>query len=272
MKDLTNAKTQPSKSGYSAQNGVSGRGQTQFLASDVASGTWGSSIDKGGMRGIGLALVLVAELFLKDKAVDLAKDYYKLNKKDYEFFKSTHQAPIQQSVSEAMSDATNPKYTPDFYASVPAGMGQSSISDKQWFEARRRNHRYARGLGRRIDMDFAIVRMHAILGGWNIARRYELTYADEHNNRRFDRKVEVANIGLGIGNIVREGLASSVQNVASAYDNLGDTIATIGNGLAASGGYSAGRKDTASRYGSTSAPTQNSSQASNHNPTIGPYQ
>ena len=235
-------------SGYTPQNGYTGKGMTQQFAGSDAQATLLNSTDKGGMRGIALIAVTIAEIALKNKATGLARDYYNINKKDYEFFISTHQGPIASTVTEAMSDATNPKYVADFYASAPAGMAKSSILDQQWFETRRRTGRYSYGLQRRIDMDFALARLHAVVGGWNIAYRYELTYADEHNNRRFDRKVEVANIGIGIGNVVREGLASSVQNVASAYDNIGDTIASIGNGMAANSGYSAARQATNERY------------------------
>jgi hypothetical protein len=109
-------------------------------------------------------------------------------------------------------------------------------------------HRYAIGAQKQVDYEFAIARTHAIVAGWNIGTRYEIIYADEHNNRRFDRKITASNIGVGIGNIVRQGLASSVSRLAASYDNLGDTVSTIGNGLAARGGYFAGREQAAARY------------------------
>ena len=230
------------------QNGYSGKGQTQWGTGEDAVAMQVSTTNKGGMRGLGLLAMVFAEIALKRESLDLAKDYFKINKKDYDFFVSTHQAPIAQTVAEAMSPVDNPVYEQDYYASVPAGMGKSSILDQQWFEARRRVHRYATGLQRRIDYDFALRRTHGILSGWNLGRRYEMTYADEHNNRRFDRKIEAGNIGIGIGNIVRQGLSSSVSNLSSAYDNLGDTVSTIGNGLAANTGYNAGRAQTAQRY------------------------
>lgn len=230
------------------QNGYSGKGQTQWGTGEDAVATQVSTTDKGGMRGLGLLAMVIAEIALKKESIDLAKDYYRVNKRDYDFFVSTHQGPIAQTVTEAMSPVDNPQYQHDYYASVPAGMGKSAILDKQWFEARRRAPRYATGLQKRIDYEFALLRTHGILAGWNLGRRYEMTYADEHNNRRFDRKIEAGNIGIGIGNIVRQGLASSVSNLSSAYDNLGDTVSTIGNGLAANTGYVAGRTQTAQKY------------------------
>lgn len=237
----TNASTAAAKTGYQ-------RGQDAPGASSETLAIASTSIDKGGMRGLGLLAVALAEVSLKKKAIDVARDYYKTNKKDFDFFVSTHQPAIQASVSEAMSPSTNPKYVHDYYASAPAGMAKSAILDKQWFEARRRTHRYCIGLQRRIDYDFAVRRTHGIAGGWNIGTRYEMTYADDHNNRRFDRMVEVSNVGIGVGNIVRQGLASSVGKLAASYDSIGDTVASIGNGLAGKQGYEAGRGYAASRY------------------------
>lgn len=235
-------------SNNNAKNGYTGKGQTQQFAGEEAQATLLTTIDKGGMRGAGLIAVALAEASLKAKAVELAEDYYDTNKKDYDFFRSTHQGPISQSVDEAMSETTNPTYIPDPVASIPAGIARTSIGDKQWFEVRRRAHRYAVGMQKRIDYEFAVLRTHAIVAGWNIGTRYEINFAEEHNNRRFDRKIAVSNIGIGVGNIVRAGLASSVSGLASAQDNLGDMISSIGNGLAANTGYRAGRQDTNERF------------------------
>lgn len=243
--EVTNAtsSTQP-------KNAYTSAGQNTFLADSQSTAILLQSIDKGGMRGLGLLAIAIAEAKLKQDSIKLARDYYKLNKKDFDFFVAQHEGPIAQSVAEAMSDVTNPVYQYDLYASVPAGIAKTSIGEKQWFETRRRTHRYAIGAQKRIDYEFALMRTHAIAAGWNIGTRYEINYADEHNNRRFDRKIAVSNIGVGIGNIVRARLASSVSRLASANDNLGDTISTIGNGLAARSGYNVGREQTARRYDS----------------------
>lgn len=230
------------------QNGYVGKGQTQPLGGSEAQVVASQGIQKGGMRGLGLIAVMIAETILKKKTTDLAEDYLKLNRKDYNNFIAIHQTAIASTVSEAMSPTLNPVYNHDYYAAAPAGMAKSAVLDKQWFETRRRTHRYALGLQKRVDFDFALIRMHGVVAGWFVGRRYEMAYADEHNNRRFDRKIEAGNIGIGIGNIVREGLASSVNRLASAYDNIGDTVSTIGNGLAANTGYKQGRADTAARY------------------------
>jgi len=229
-------------------NGIAGTNQNQPGGGSDALAIASQSLSKGGMRGAGLMLVLLAEAALKKKSVDLAEDYLDTNKREYANFVAIHQGAIAQTVSEAMSPVTNPAYKHDYYAAAPAGMAKSSVLDKQWFETRRRVHRYAVGLQGRIDYDFATARMHGVVAGWFLGRRYEMAYADEHNNRRFDRKIEASNIGIGIGNIVREGLASAVNKLATSYDNIGDTVSAIGNGLARRSGYQDARADTNARY------------------------
>lgn len=220
----------------------------QPAAGDQALTIASSSLGKGGMRGAGLMLVLLAEAALKKKSVDLAQDYLKANQDEFNHFVAIHEGAIRQTVDEVMSPIINPVYTHDYYAAAPAGMAKSAILDKQWFETRRRVHRYAVGLQARIDYDFAVARMHGIVAGWFLGRRYEMAYADEHNNRRFDRKIEASNIGVGIGNIVREGLATAVNKLATAYDNIGDTVSAIGNGYAKREAYTEGRAAAKARY------------------------
>lgn len=239
-------------SSKSGKNGYSGDGQTQYGTGESISSI---DIGKGGMRGAGMVAVMIAEIALKQKAIDLAEDYYNINKRDYDFFIAQHQAPIAQTASEAFSPTLNPEYKVDFLAMIPGGIAKTAILDKQWFEARRRAHRYAVGAQRRIDYQFAVTRTFAVVAGWNMGRRYEINWVDDRNNRRHNRRVVIANIGLGVGAIVQQGLASSMSGLASAYDSLGDTVSTIGNGLAANTGYRAGRMDTKARYGSAKSTT-----------------
>lgn len=230
-------------------NGYSGVGMTQPGASgmEVAMATQGN--DKGGMRGIGLLAMVIAEIALKLKAVALSEDYYKTNKKDYDFFRTNHQPAMTQTAVEVFGPL-NPHYNYDLYASVPAGIAKAGVIDKQWFEARRRIPKYNVGQMYRLDYDMAVARISAVAAGWNLAMRYEYNYADEHNNRRFDRKLSVANMGIGVGNIVQQGLSASVSNLSSSYDHIGDTIASIGNGYMSASGYNAGRADARARYAS----------------------
>lgn len=217
------------------QNGYTGTTQNQFMADGPSVASLTQSINKGGMRGLALLAVSIAEVALKRKATDLAKDYYDVNKQDYQFFQNIHQPAIGSTANEAFG-ALNPTYTYDYYASVPAAIAKVNSVDKQWFQARRLIPKYNIGQQRRLDYDMGIARAHAVTAGWNAGIRYELNWTDDHNNRAFNRKAAIVNVGIGMGNIVRDGLAASVSSLASSYDSLGDTVATIGNGYAAYSG------------------------------------
>ena len=82
-----------------------------------------------------------------------------------------------------------------------------------------------------------------------------MNYADERNNRRFKRKLDIANVGINVGVAVRDGMARATSQLASSYDNLGDTIASIGNGYVAKSGYEAGRQYARNRYAANQLPT-----------------
>ena len=230
-------------------NGYTGVGQTQMIAGEDAVSTLASSIDKGGMRGLGLLAMAIAEFELKQKVIDLGQNYYNINLQDYNFFANRHEPQMAETAREAFSQTLNPTYNTDFYASLPGGIASTAVNDRQWFEARRRMSKYNIGAQRRLDYDMAVVRTHAILSGWNMGTRYELSWADQHTLRAYDRMLSTANIGIGVGAIARQGLASAVGEVSQAYDTLGDTVASIGNGFAAQGGFNAGRQQARQMYG-----------------------
>ena len=236
-----------------SQNGYSGVGQNQMIAGEDSVAILANSIDKGGMRGVGLLAMAIAEFELKQKVIDLGQSYYNTNKQDYQFFTNVHQPAIAETATEAMSGTLNPTYTYDYYASLPGGIASTSINEKQWYEARRRLPKYNIGQQRRMDYDLAVARTHAVISGWNLGTRYELSWADQHNLRAFDRKTAIANIGLGIASMVRQGLSTAVGEVGKAYDNLGNTVASIGNGWAEKGGYDNARRAVHMMYGVPSA-------------------
>lgn len=232
-------------------NGFTATSQNQFMAGQDAIATATAGINKGGMRGAALAAVAIAEYELKEKSIDLASDYYDINKRDYIFFRDTHQPAIKKTAEEAFSEEDNPTYEYDSYSSVPSGMAKASKVEKQWFEARRRIPKYNTGQARRLDYDMAVARTQAIISGWNLAMRYEYAWTDSHNNRAYKRKIAVANLGIGVGNIVNQGFGAAVSQLSAAYDGIGDTIASLGNGYASNEGYKAGRKAAREQFKST---------------------
>ena len=257
MADLTKdsgPKTTSFTSKPIGQNAISSTGQNQIGASGSDLFAASASMGKGGMRGIGLVAAILAEIALKEKVIDIARDYYNTNKQDYDFFTGTHQPRMAESAQEAFGP-NNRDVAPDKYASAPSGMVKSAVIDRQWFEARRRIPKYNLGQQRRLDYDMAVLRTHGIVAGWNVANRYEMAWADERNERNFKRKIEIANVGIGVGNVIKEGMGRATQALSSAYDNIGDTIASIGNGYAQKTGYEAGRGYAKGQYNKNRLPS-----------------
>lgn len=235
--------SQPASSGVAA-------GQYQPVTADL-----GQPLSPGGMRGIGLLAFMAAQIVLKLETLKLARDYYSTNKRDFDFFKATHQPGMAVTAFEAMSSTLNPMVAPDEYASSPAGLSTSKTVDRKWFETRRRIGRYNTGAQRRVDYDFAVLRSAAVASGWNMGRRYELAWADTRNERAYNRKLAMANVGIQAGNTMRQGLATAVGNLQSAYTGLGDSVLSVANGYYAKTGYEQGRTQARERYGVASRPT-----------------
>jgi hypothetical protein len=225
-----------------------GGNQTQYGATsqDVSDMSGGKSA--GGMRGIGLIAFVLGQIFLNNKSNELAKDYYNTNKQDFDFFTHTHQAPLANSAAEAFNLSANPTYVQELYVATPAAAARVAETDRQWLSARKSLSRYAVGAGQRVDYEFAKQRVALMAANWYMGFRSELTYTQDHNERQFNRKVMVVNIGIGAGNEVAKGLASAASGLNSAYTQLGNQFGSIASGLAGSIGQKQGQADVRSDY------------------------
>lgn len=234
----------------------SSRTQSQPAASGAAAGqfqpisdTLGAPLTPGGMRGIGLLVFMAAQISLKLKTVGIARDYYNINAQEFLFNQVHHQPHMQGTQAEVMSPIWNPYYQADLYASAPAGISTSKAVDRKWYETRRRVGRYNTGAQSRIDYEFAVLRSAAVTSGWNMGRRYEMAWADAHNERAYNRKLAMANVGIQAGNTMRQGLATAVGNLQNAYQGIGDSVSSAANGYFAKSGSEQGRSQTRQRYG-----------------------
>lgn len=226
---------------YIKPNSYSSAGQEQpgGNSADIFAAT--QSVDKGGMRGIGLVAAILAEMVLKNKALNLARSYYNTNKTDFDFFLASHKPQIGNTAAAAFSDVENPETTPDYLFLLQAGQAKAKIIDRQWYEARRRIPRYNVGQMQKIDFDMTLARTFAAMAGGSVMSNFEERYVEAKNDRWFNRRLAVANIGINVGNLIRQGQDRATRNLASAYDQAGDTVAAIGNGYFRKTGYSDGR-------------------------------
>lgn len=247
---MDNQYSPPSRQMSGSTYGYSGVGQNQMLAGPDIVHAASASVDKGGMRALGLVTAMAAEIALKQKMNDLARDYYNLNKQDFDFFTDVQEPEIATTVSQTFDPDINPSFTPDPKASIAAGMAVSSRVERTWFEARRRIPKYNTGQARRLDFDMAIAKVQAGATGWNLGVRYEEAYSLAHNKRAWHRKVAIANVGITVGNIVRQGSGQAMAKLSSAFGGIADTVSSVGNGLASDLGYTYGAKHAAQKEGS----------------------
>jgi hypothetical protein len=131
-------------------------------------------------------------------------------------------------------DTFQPRYGAlDYIAST--GRGQSKASthlDREWLNSRRKVGRYNVGQGRRVDYKYSVAKLNSELEGWNLGFRFEDNRKMMYDEQRHAHQVEILNIGIGVGNIARAGLASSVQALSEARSQKAGQFGQLSNGFA----------------------------------------
>lgn len=233
-----------------------GGGQEQYGVSSSTIGSVLNNYNFGGVNGFGILIIEAAQLVLLSENFNTAQNYFNINKQDFDFFVSTYEAKMVSALTEAMSRPlyespfVSPQYGRLDYLSN-MGRGASAgprILDKQWYATRRRVGKYQTGLGRWIDYKFAMGKLQATLEGWNLGWRYEDHRKDAYDEQRHAHRTNILNLGIGVGNAARAGLATSVASLNEARSNVSSQLATIGNGLASNASYQ-GTKDALQKGG-----------------------
>jgi hypothetical protein len=131
-------------------------------------------------------------------------------------------------------DTFQPRYGAlDYIASTGRGQSKASFHlDREWLNSRRKIGRYNVGQGRRIDYKYSIAKLNSELEGWNLGFRFEDNRKMMYDEQRHAHQVEILNIGIGIGNIARSGLASSVQALSEARSQKAGQFGVLSNGFA----------------------------------------
>lgn len=200
----------------------------------------------GGLSGFGMIFIEAAQLILLTENFNTAQNYYDTNKKDFDFFTGTYEGPMLTSLNEAMtrplyeSAAFSPQYGKlDYLASIGRGasMGPRKM-DHAWYMTRRRVGKYQVGLGRWVDYKFAMGKLNETLNGWNLGYRYEDHRREMYDEQRHAHRTNILNIGIGVGNAARRGLATAVGALSEARSQTAGQIGALGNGLAQNTGYS----------------------------------
>lgn len=206
--------------------------------------------DIGGLHGPGLIPIQVAQFALINENYLIAKNYFDINVQDFDFFTSTYEPTMLSALTEAMgrpaydSGYYLPQYGKlDYNASTgrAASIGARKL-DRQWYATRRRMQRYHVGAGRWMDYKFAVERVQESLNGWNLGFRYEDHRNEIYNEQRHAHRTNILNLGIGVGNAARAGLATSVSALSDARATASSQLGKLGDGLASSSSFKSTQK------------------------------
>lgn len=194
-------------------------------------------IEGYGLDGLAGIAVMILQAALAEQQYELARSYYKTNKKDFDFWQANYSSRV---LSHAQQAFTTPFYTPDYYPMTGAALAQVKQYDEKWFQTRRRLHRYALGHQRHIDYQFYNLRRRAVFSSLVTGRRVEDARKDWKDDQIQTHKVQALNIGIALGNIARQGLAQATATKEKAFDELGSRLGGLANGLFQRKGYESG--------------------------------
>jgi hypothetical protein len=95
-----------------------------------------------------------------------------------------------------------------------------------------------------LEVDTARIR-----SDWsNYLFRFEELWADVRNDKRWADRLMLHNVGLKQGTSVVSNLTSSLKEYQANISDLGNQLATYGNGIAMYAGYKRGLSDTADDF------------------------
>lgn len=215
----------------------------------IGSGNLGNLLNNygfGGISGFGMIAVEAAQYELLVQDLNTAQNYFDTNKKDFDFFQSTYEGRMLTSLTEAMTRPLyeagifEPQYgTLDYLAVLGRGSSMAARRvDYQWYLMRRRQSKYNIGKGKWIDYKFTIEKIQQGLQGWNVGFRYEDNRKELYDEQRHANRLNILNLGIGVGNAAREGLATSVRALSEARTQTAGQLGAAANDL----GYSSGKK------------------------------
>lgn len=208
----------------------SSHGMSTFGANDYANYT------VNGIGGSTWAAEAAAYLQnkLQKKQLNLAKQYYNINVIDTSFYETNYQPKIASHKDQAFS---TPYYKTDYNMPRTASIARVKVFDDKWFHTRKNSPRYGVGLGRDIDYTFYDARRKAAFGSYVTGTRVEDARKDWKDEQVHAHMVQALNFGITVGNIAKQGLASSTSALMNAYDEMGSRIGGFVNGMQHAAGH-----------------------------------
>lgn len=169
-----------------------------------------------------------AQLKLTKRQLDLAEKYYKKNKKGFVHWQSVFKPLMTTFVNEQFA---MPLPTNDLVFFVAKGSAEAAKSEHAWYQARLATSRYQVGLHDFIDYSFDRAAAGGLLNGTINGLRMADGYLDYYDQRRYAHRSHALNVGIGVGNDARMGLATALPMVQNAMSRLQSRVTDVGSSV-----------------------------------------
>lgn len=181
------------------------------------------------------------------KNVQLARKYYDIYTHQREFYYSVFQQGVEIPLLTEIY--FKPYYYKDYgarvdtlYNPVTGPFGGDSGDILGWWK----RHSAMYGVLPDPEITELEVDTARIRSDWsNYLFRFEELWADVRNDKRWADRLMLHNVGLKQGTQVVTNLTSSLKEYQANISDLGNQLATYGNGIATYAGYKRGLADTA---------------------------
>lgn len=172
-----------------------------------------------------------------DAQQSLTDRYFAQSERDYQFWEG-HYAPQIKSIVEeyfgadGAPGAGEQKYRVNYdNRRGPSSMKARRQADEAWLV--RFNQTQARAVGqmRWEATDAAELAFIGSVGLDDFAIRFELAYRDAWDNRRWNHRVQLVNIGIEAGNNAAQGMSSAVAETGAAAQGIVGSKIAMGAGI-----------------------------------------
>jgi hypothetical protein len=206
------------------------------------------------------------------KILDLQRKYYNLYRQQREFYYDVFQQGVERPLAEETYTELPYEYNyiarlNELYDSTFGPLASPQTDMQGWWERHAAYYGASLDGNMLLELPFELAR---IKSDWmNYMMRYEEHYYDVVNDRRWQRRFAVHNIGIKQGTAIAAALDNSLAAYTDHLHDFGNQLATYGNGAARYVGYKKGLADTADDFSAMSY----SPQAAEPSPykTLGPY-
>ena len=192
----------------------------------------------------------IGSILASMKNVELARKYYDIYKYQRDFYYSVFQSGVEVPLITEIY--FKPYYYKDYaarvdtlYNSATGPFGGQSGDIMGWWA--RHTGMYGEAPDAQItELETDTARLRS---DWsNYLFRFEELWADVRNDKRWADRLMLHNVGLKQGTQVVSNLTSSLKEYQANISDMGNQLATYGNGIAAYAGYKRGMADTADNF------------------------